>query len=1161
MKKRIVSLLFALITTLGFTLQAQTLTSTAPNGVFTAEDIEYWIGNGSNEIAIVLSYNSDEPYDNFVIGYRWNGNNITLEDALTGIAYTDSRFDMDVSGSMLNDFGFDYDEDGIFEYSAYMNGYDYLCLKEDCTDTPVGMSSFIISGNRWISIELKAIDLSDWDDCFAQSGTYTAITAPNDEPLPCLLPSNLHIDFITENSAIIYLGTLPANYTLYLKAEGESSYTSYSIASEVTYTMENLASGTNYECYIVKDCGEGSLSAESQHLTFTTLASQGDECTISSFPYTEDFESYGITGGGVYPYPTCWTKITTGNIPNVNTTKHSGNGGLYLQAAPNTQVVAVMPEIADNIALNTLSLKFWGKRGSAGNRITVGVMSDKDDATTFDTLFAVSPSSNAWAEYTVDLSSYTGSARYIAFMCNASRYYIDDVELSQSAVEPVCETPAQFRSQETWIEDTQATLFWESETATQFIVYYRVQGSVEYASHEVNGNLFTTLENLQEGTTYECYIVAKCSETNLSEASAVITFTTKTSTPDAPQMTDENIVAWAKGMEVKRSSTVTTGNYYDAIGQATTTEYVAILGGTATATFDRPVVNGDGADFVVFANNNNEDDGQAFVEVSSNGVNFFRFADKTPVLATGFGVAYDLSDLSDNDNLDKNNIRLVRLVDDNIGGYCLAGIGIYNGGEQYLIADFEDATFLSAANTYEIVSTTNYTRTEEDEDMELTYYYKDHVSAGLNFEGIGYDMMGWFMAMGFGASNGTSTTASGNGVSPDYYVSSALAGVEGPGYTYMQGYDAGAWAGVTHNVVSSSNNNSSFIPQGVYVSHSMASYTYTGSTNDNQPGYHKVVATGYRTDGTTAGSVSVYITQNGTAYKDWKWLDLSSFGEVAKIVFCLESNYANSYGMLIPSYFCVDNFVYTAGEEIPCTPTSSTTTETICAGESYEFNGNTYSETGTYTTTLTNAAGCDSTATLNLTVLPLNTAEETITVCYGESAVFNGQAIAEGTNTITVAGQEGDCDTVYTVTLVVLAENTPINEQVTLGNAELPYTYHGEEYSEYGTYTITEEDENGCPQEYVLTLVHNSGIAEVENEYSASVYPNPASDNATLIVKGLNEEAAIVVTDQAGRVISTAKLAAGQESLEISSSALASGVYYIRIQTANSVRTEKLIKR
>lgn len=82
-----------------------------------------------------------------------------------------------------------------------------------------------------------------------------------------------------------------------------------------------------------------------------------------------------------------------------------------------------------------------------------------------------------------------------------------------------------------------------------------------------------------------------------------------------------------------------------------------------------------------------------------------------------------------------------------------------------------------------------------------------------------------------------------------------------------------------------------------------------------------------------------------------------------------------------------------------------------------------------------------------------------------------------------------------------------------------------------------------------------------KEEINFVLYPNPTSENSILKLQGLNEDATIILTDQAGRVISTSKLAMGQEILEVESSKLAAGVYYIRIQTAKSVKTEKLIKK
>jgi hypothetical protein len=61
---------------------------------------------------------------------------------------------------------------------------------------------------------------------------------------------------------------------------------------------------------------------------------------------------------------------------------------------------------------------------------------------------------------------------------------------------------------------------------------------------------------------------------------------------------------------------------------------------------------------------------------------------------------------------------------------------------------------------------------------------------------------------------------------------------------------------------------------------------------------------------------------------------------------------------------------------------SSTLDATICAGESFIYEGVEYTQPGTYPLTLQNAFGCDSLVTLTLNVLPqVKDYEEHITIC------------------------------------------------------------------------------------------------------------------------------------------------------------------------------------
>ncbi|MBR1769338.1 MAG: T9SS type A sorting domain-containing protein [Bacteroidales bacterium] len=91
-----------------------------------------------------------------------------------------------------------------------------------------------------------------------------------------------------------------------------------------------------------------------------------------------------------------------------------------------------------------------------------------------------------------------------------------------------------------------------------------------------------------------------------------------------------------------------------------------------------------------------------------------------------------------------------------------------------------------------------------------------------------------------------------------------------------------------------------------------------------------------------------------------------------------------------------------------------------------------------------------------------------------------------------------------------------------------------------------------------------AGLNEVtssEELSSLRIYPNPTTADATLSISNLTENATIVLSDMQGRTISSEKVLAGTTSAKINTANLQSGVYYVRVITANSSRTEKLIKK
>lgn len=79
------------------------------------------------------------------------------------------------------------------------------------------------------------------------------------------------------------------------------------------------------------------------------------------------------------------------------------------------------------------------------------------------------------------------------------------------------------------------------------------------------------------------------------------------------------------------------------------------------------------------------------------------------------------------------------------------------------------------------------------------------------------------------------------------------------------------------------------------------------------------------------------------------------------------------------------------------------------------------------------------------------------------------------------------------------------------------------------------------------------------NEIAMSLYPNPASDQTTLTISGINGNAKVLLTDILGQTINSYNIVKGQNSLTIKTNDLTSGIYYVRIINNSISKTEKLI--
>lgn len=204
---------------------------------------------------------------------------------------------------------------------------------------------------------------------------------------------------------------------------------------------------------------------------------------------------------------------------------------------------------------------------------------------------------------------------------------------------------------------------------------------------------------------------------------------------------------------------------------------------------------------------------------------------------------------------------------------------------------------------------------------------------------------------------------------------------------------------------------------------------------------------------------------------------------------------------------------------------ASSQSVTICSGETFSIGSSTYGTAGTYTDTLQSWGGCDSVVTTQLTVLPHVTFSQQLTLCAGES-------LTVGSSTYSISGSYSDtlqamngCDSIVATQLTILPVVT-FSQQLTVCEGE-SVTVGNSEYSVSGTYTDTLQAINGCDSLVmteltvltipVATAVYQNGILSIPTVGDAyqwisctSFLPVPGGNATTLTPTQLDWYAVIV---------------------------------------------------
>ena len=208
-----------------------------------------------------------------------------------------------------------------------------------------------------------------------------------------------------------------------------------------------------------------------------------------------------------------------------------------------------------------------------------------------------------------------------------------------------------------------------------------------------------------------------------------------------------------------------------------------------------------------------------------------------------------------------------------------------------------------------------------------------------------------------------------------------------------------------------------------------------------------------------------------------------------------------------------------AGEELTLTADASYTTYQWSNG--IITSSNTITQSGTYTLSVTNDAGCAGSVSIDVEFNPIP----------------SSPTITQIGNVLTATG-EGDFS--WTLDNNVISNNTTNALTIT----------------ELGNYEVVVTDANGCTSAEGSIVVSVISTNEL-NQKNTLIYPNPAVNNVNLLLPSAGIYS-ITITDISGKIVSTSLITGTSSQLDISS--LSYGIYQITAVSETENITTQFIK-
>jgi hypothetical protein len=226
----------------------------------------------------------------------------------------------------------------------------------------------------------------------------------------------------------------------------------------------------------------------------------------------------------------------------------------------------------------------------------------------------------------------------------------------------------------------------------------------------------------------------------------------------------------------------------------------------------------------------------------------------------------------------------------------------------------------------------------------------------------------------------------------------------------------------------------------------------------------------------------------------------------------------------------------------------------ICEGQTYEFNGATYSQAGIYEHHFPAANGCDSLVMFYLQVESLPTVSISTIICEGESLPVGDIVLTEsGLYELEVYNDMG-CVQHWTVSLTVAPVTDTMIDVEYVPPIVVDGTTHFDEFSVI--YALTSSQ--GCDSLVTINYFPLVSSTQLEKEEAIRIFPNPTSGQFFIENKIDKEALGLEILNAIGQTVFSQNLVASEINA-ININHLPNAVYWLKIKTLQGSIIKRLV--